>query len=73
MATPQWVLLQRRIEPTQKSLETQYEKNARKRQKEAVRSAKRRGFLKHLDQQMILEVSEYKPYCHWIHLHLYSP
>ena len=58
MATPQWVLLQRRIEPTQKSLESRYERNARKRQKEAVRSAVRRGFLKHLDQHMILEVSK---------------
>ncbi len=60
MATPQWVLLQRRIEPSQKSSESKYDKNTRIRQREAVRSALRKGFLKHLDRNMILQVSELK-------------
>lgn len=55
MATPQWILVQQRLEPTQKSLESQFEINSKRRQREAVRSAIKRGVLKMLDQALLSE------------------
>lgn len=55
MATPQWILMQHRLEPSRKSMESQYEINTKKRQREAVRSAIKKGVLKVLDQTLLEE------------------
>ena len=58
MATPQWVLVQRRLQLKEKSVESQFERNALRRQREAVRSAMRKGFLKILNQKLILKTAK---------------
>ena len=55
MATPQWVLVQKRLEPREKTAESVFERNSRKRQNDAVKYAIKKGFLKSLDQKIILE------------------
>ena len=51
----QWVPLQRQLVPRAKDAAEAYRRNARSRQREAVRSALRRGHLKTLDRDLILE------------------
>ena len=58
MATPQWVLVQRHLQLKEKSVESQFERNALRRQREAVRSAMRKGFLKILNQKLILKTAK---------------
>ena len=57
MATPQWILMQHRLEPSRKTVESQYEINTKKRQREAVRSAIKKGVLKVLDQAFLEDTS----------------
>ena len=55
MATPQWVLLQRRLMPQEKVMVSQFSINAEKRLRDAVMAAKKKGFLRALDEELINE------------------
>ena len=70
MATPQWVLVQKRLEPREKTAESLFEKNSRKRQNDAVKYAIKKGFLKSLDQKILLENQVmFNIYIYIIYLH----
>lgn len=55
MATPQWLLVHKRLVPSPKDSEDQFVRNTRRRHKLAVESALRKGFLKTLDADLILQ------------------
>ena len=59
MATPQWILVQRRLEPTKKPSESQFERNTRRRQKEAVKSALKKGVIRTLDENLIASTNTF--------------
>ncbi len=54
----QWIPLQRQLLPKTKEAANQYQKNARRRHREAVENALRKGHLKLLDEDLILASQE---------------
>lgn len=51
----QWIPLQKQLVPKVKGAASQYQINARRRHREAIESALRKGYLKLLDEDLILE------------------
>ena len=50
----QWIPLQKQLQPRVKDTGSQYQRNARRRHKEAVENALKKGYLKCLDRELIL-------------------
>ena len=55
MATSQWIPLQKQLVPKAKDLASQYQRNARRRHKEAIENALKKGYLRFLDAELILD------------------
>lgn len=51
----QWIQLQRQLVPTTKDAAEVYRRNVRRRQKEAIKNALSKGYLKTLDRELILQ------------------
>lgn len=53
-AQRQWIPLQKKLQPKAKDTGSQYQRNVRRRHKEAVENALKKGYLKCLDRELIL-------------------
>lgn len=53
-AQRQWIPLQKKLQPKAKDPGSQYQRNVRRRHKEAVENALKKGYLKCLDRELIL-------------------
>ena len=59
MAAVQWIAdVQKRLVPQEKEATSRYEKNLQRRYREAVREAIKKGYLKLLDRELILQLQE---------------